>query len=103
MAELDEEDKEDNEEDKEDKEYKEEMDEGETGENDEKADNTMDEDAKITAEYGLDDYDDGWLIPLYAVNLMPCNDNFLLLQMTTMFLWESKVWLCLRMKTKIHM
>lgn len=58
LAELDEEDKEENEEDKD------EMDEGETGDNDdtekidEKVDSNMDEDAKIAAEYGLDDYDD---------------------------------------------
>lgn len=68
MAELDEEDKEENEEDKD------EMDEGETGDNDdtekidEKVDSNMDEDAKIAAEYGLDDYDDGWLISLCAID-----------------------------------
>ena len=61
LAELDEEDKEDDEEDKTMEEGDESAvkDDDETGE---EAVKEVDEDAKIAAEYGLDDYDDGWLI-----------------------------------------
>lgn len=61
LAELDEEDKEDDEEDK----TMEEGDESAVKDDDESGEEAvkeMDEDAKIAAEYGLDDYDDGWLI-----------------------------------------
>ncbi len=63
LAELDEEDKEDDEEDKD-------MEDGDdsgvkdTDQLDEEAAKEMDEDAKIAAEYGLDDYDDGWLMSI---------------------------------------